>query len=112
VLYLRTLPESEALRTAFTQGARVVIVGAGWIGLETAAAARTAGASVTVLDPVADCLAPGSGPELGGKFADLHRGARRGVPLRESAAEFLAAGPGSGQVGSVVTTAGAELPAT
>src|SRR6201986_4621776 len=51
VLYLRTLPESEALRAAFTPGARVVIIGSGWIGLEAAAAARTAGSSVTVLQP-------------------------------------------------------------
>ena len=43
VLYLRTLPESDALRAAFTPGARVVIVGAGWIGLEAAAAARDRG---------------------------------------------------------------------
>jgi 3-phenylpropionate/trans-cinnamate dioxygenase ferredoxin reductase subunit len=51
------------------------------------------------------------GPEVGGKFADLHRA--HGVEFRfnEAAAEFLAAGPGSGQVGSVVTTGGAELPA-
>jgi NADPH-dependent 2,4-dienoyl-CoA reductase/sulfur reductase-like enzyme len=111
VLYLRTLPESEALRTAFTPEARVVIVGAGWIGLETAAAARTAGASVTVLDPEPTALHRAIGPELGGKFADLHRA--HGVEFRfgESAAEFLAAGPGSDQVGSVVTTAGVELPA-
>jgi 3-phenylpropionate/trans-cinnamate dioxygenase ferredoxin reductase subunit len=111
VLYLRTLPESEALRTAFTPEARVVIVGAGWIGLETAAAARTAGSSVTVLDPEPTAVHRALGPELGGKFADLHRA--HGVEFRfgESAAEFLAAGPGSGQVGSVVTTAGAELPA-
>ena len=111
VLYLRTLPESEALRAAFTPEARVVIVGAGWIGLETAAAARTAGASVTVVDPEPTALHRALGPELGGKFADLHRA--HGVEFRfgESAAEFLAAGPGSDQVGSVVTTTGAELPA-
>ena len=111
VLYLRTLPESEALRAAFTAEARVVIVGAGWIGLETAAAARTAGASVTVVDPEPTALHRALGPELGGKFADLHRA--HGVEFRfnEAAAEFLAAGPGSGQVGSVVTTGGAELPA-
>ena len=106
VLYLRTLPESEALRAAFTPEARVVIVGAGWIGLETAAAARTAGASVTVVDPEPTALHRALGPELGGKFADLHRA--HGVEFRfgESAAEFLAAGPGSAQVGSVVTTGG------
>jgi 3-phenylpropionate/trans-cinnamate dioxygenase ferredoxin reductase subunit len=111
VFYLRTLPESEALRAAFTPEARVVVVGAGWIGLETAAAARTAGSSVTVLEPQPGALHRVLGPELGGKFADLHRS--HGVEFRfgESAAEFLAAGPGSGRVGSVVTTDGTELPA-
>ena len=111
VLYLRTLPESDALREAFTADARVVIVGAGWIGLEAAAAARTAGASVTVLEPQPTALYRVLGPELGEKFARLHRS--HGVEFRfeESAAEFRAAGPGSDRVGTVVTTTGAELPA-
>ena len=111
VRYLRTLSESEALRTAFTPEARVVIVGAGWIGLETAAAARTAGSSVTVLEPQPVALYGVLGPELGGKFADLHRS--HGVEFRfgESAAEFRAAHPGSARVDSVLTTSGAELPA-
>ena len=111
VFYLRTLPEAEALRAAFTPEARVVIVGAGWIGLEAAAAARTAGASVTIVAPQASALYRQLGPELGAKFTELHRS--HGVEFRfgESAAEFRAAGPGSGQVGSVVTTSGAELPA-
>ena len=111
VLYLRTLPESEALRAAFTPEARVVIVGAGWIGLETAAAAQTAGSSVTVLEPQPGALHGVLGPELGGKFADLHRS--HGVEFRfgESAAEFRAAHPGSARVDSVLTTSGAELPA-
>jgi NADPH-dependent 2,4-dienoyl-CoA reductase/sulfur reductase-like enzyme len=111
VRYLRTLPESDALRAAFTPQARVVIIGAGWIGLEAAAAARTAGASVTIVEPQAGALSGALGPELGGKFADLHRA--HGVEFRfeESAAEFLAAGPGAGRVGSVVTTSGAEIPA-
>jgi NADPH-dependent 2,4-dienoyl-CoA reductase/sulfur reductase-like enzyme len=111
VLYLRTLPESDALRSAFTLDARVVIVGAGWIGLETAAAARNAGASVTVVEPQPGALHEVIGPEVGGKFADLHRA--HGVQFRfgESAAEFRAAGPGANRVGSVVTTSDAELPA-
>jgi 3-phenylpropionate/trans-cinnamate dioxygenase ferredoxin reductase subunit len=111
VLYLRTLPESEALRAAFTPEARVVIIGSGWIGLEAAAAARTAGCSVTIVEPQPGALYGAIGPELGGKFADLHRS--HGVEFRfgESAAEFLAAGPGSGRVGSVVTAGGTELPA-
>ena len=111
VLYLRTLPESDALRSAFTLDARVVIVGAGWIGLEAAAAARNAGASVTVVEPQPGALHEVIGPEVGGKFADLHRA--HGVQFRfgESAAELRAAGPGANRVGSVVTTSGAELPA-
>ena len=111
VLYLRTLPESEALRAAFTPEARVVIIGSGWIGLEAAAAARTAGSSVTIIEPQPGALYGAIGPELGGKFADLHRS--HGVEFRfgESAAEFLAGGPGSGRVGSVVTAGGTELPA-
>jgi NADPH-dependent 2,4-dienoyl-CoA reductase/sulfur reductase-like enzyme len=111
VLYLRTLAESETLRAAFTPDARVVIVGSGWIGLEAAAAARTAGSSVTIVEPQPGALYGALGPEVGGKFADLHRS--HGVEFRfgESPAEFLAAGPGSGQVGSVVTTGGTELPA-
>ena len=111
VLYLRTLAESDALRAAFTPEARVVIIGAGWIGLEAAAAARIAGSSVTVVEPQPTALYGVLGPELGAKFADLHRS--HGVKFRfeESAAEFLAARPGSAQVGSVVTTGGMELPA-
>jgi len=111
VFYLRTLPESDALRAAFTPDARVVIVGAGWIGMEAAAAARIAGSSVTIVEPLPGPLHRVLGPELGGKFADLHRA--HGVTFRfeESAAEFLAEGPGSAKVGKVVTTTGAELPA-
>src|SRR6266576_1948192 len=45
VRYLRTVDDSEALRAAIDGQARAVIVGAGWIGLEVAAAASDAGAS-------------------------------------------------------------------
>ena len=111
IRYLRTLPESDALRAGFTASARVVILGAGWIGLEAAAAARTAGADVTVVEPQPGALHTALGPELGAKFADLHR--QHGVEFRfgESAAEFRAAGPGAAEVGSVFTSSGAELPA-
>jgi len=111
IFYLRTLPEADALRAAFTPDARVVIVGAGWIGMEAAAEARTAGSSVTIVEPLPGALHRVLGPELGGKFADLHRS--HGVTFRfeESAAEFLAGGPGSAKVATVVTTTGAELPA-
>src|SRR5689334_19106042 len=50
VFYLRTLEESLALRERLTQGARLGIIGGGWIGLEVASAARQHGADVTLLE--------------------------------------------------------------
>jgi NADPH-dependent 2,4-dienoyl-CoA reductase/sulfur reductase-like enzyme len=109
VRYLRRLPDSDALREAFGGGRRVVIVGAGWIGLETAAAASMAGAHVTVVEPLPDALYYALGPELGAVFSGLHRA--HGVEFRfgETVAEFH--GDAAGRVGSVLTSAGAVLPA-
>jgi NADPH-dependent 2,4-dienoyl-CoA reductase/sulfur reductase-like enzyme len=109
VLYLRTLADSDRLRAVFQPGTRVVIAGAGWIGLETAAAARAADCQVTVLEPEPTPLHAQIGPELGAIFADLHRA--HGVEFRfgEYAVEFRP-GPG-GRDGIVITSAGAELAA-
>jgi NADPH-dependent 2,4-dienoyl-CoA reductase/sulfur reductase-like enzyme len=103
VLYLRTLADSERLRSAFQAGTRVVVAGAGWIGLETTAAARSADCPVTVLEPQPGALHDQLGPELGAVFADLHRA--HGVEFRfgEKAVEF--------RPGMVITSGGAEVPA-
>src|SRR5215472_2313872 len=50
VHYLRTVADSDRIRAAIEAASRVAVIGAGWIGLETTAAARTAGAEVTVLE--------------------------------------------------------------
>ena len=78
VVYLRTLDDALALRDRL-QG-RVLVVGAGWIGMEVTAAARQAGADVTVVEPAAQPLLPVLGPELAPAFASLHR--EHGVDLR------------------------------
>ena len=82
VTYLRTIDDAVALRTAWLErpGGRLLVVGAGWIGLEVAAAARLAGWEVTVVDPAPTPLHAVLGPRLGGVFADLHRA--HGVDLR------------------------------
>jgi 3-phenylpropionate/trans-cinnamate dioxygenase ferredoxin reductase subunit len=80
VHYLRTLDDSDALRAAFRPGANVVVIGAGWIGLETAAAARGAGATVSVLESAELPLLRVLGPRMGQVFAGLHR--ENGVDLR------------------------------
>jgi 3-phenylpropionate/trans-cinnamate dioxygenase ferredoxin reductase subunit len=73
-LYLRTVEHARTLKTALeTGGRRVVVVGGGWIGLEVAAAARTYGNEVTVIEPQPTPLYGPLGPELGEHFARLHR---------------------------------------
>ena len=80
VHYLRRLEDSEALKAAFARAPRVVVIGGGWIGLEVAAAARTAGLEVTVLEAAELPLLRVLGPEVAQVFADLHR--EHGVELR------------------------------
>jgi 3-phenylpropionate/trans-cinnamate dioxygenase ferredoxin reductase subunit len=80
VTYLRTLDDSTALREQLAPGRRIGIVGAGWIGLEVAAAAREAGADVVVLEALEEPLLRVLGPEVARVFAGLHRA--HGVDLR------------------------------
>jgi 3-phenylpropionate/trans-cinnamate dioxygenase ferredoxin reductase component len=79
-LTLRTLAESEAIGAMFGDGARLVIIGAGWIGLEVAAAARQRGAEVTVVELAALPLQRTLGDELAAVFRDLH--VQHGVDFR------------------------------
>ncbi|MFE6228043.1 NAD(P)/FAD-dependent oxidoreductase [Streptomyces sp. NPDC057854] len=78
VHHLRRLSHAERLRDELKALGRdnghLVIAGAGWIGLEVAAAARTYGAEVTVVEYEPTPLHRVLGPELGQLFADLHTG--------------------------------------
>lgn len=107
VLYLREMQESEALKARLTDGARVVVVGAGWIGLEVAAAAREAGCPVTVVEPQAAPLLGVMGEQVGAWFAELHRS--HGVEFRFG--EGVERIEGEDAVTGVVTTSGDTLPA-
>lgn len=80
LLYLRSLDDSDHIKAALSSAPRVVVIGAGWIGLETAAAARAAGAEVLVLEHAQLPLLPVLGPQIAQVFADLHRD--HGVDLR------------------------------
>ncbi|MFK4594197.1 NAD(P)/FAD-dependent oxidoreductase [Streptomyces pristinaespiralis] len=80
VLYLRRLADSDRIKEAFSAASRVAVIGAGWIGLETAAAARAAGAEVTVLEAAELPLLRVLGREVSQIFAELHTD--HGVDLR------------------------------
>jgi NADPH-dependent 2,4-dienoyl-CoA reductase/sulfur reductase-like enzyme len=76
---LRTVEDAQRIRELLARRARLLIIGAGFIGQEVAAAARTAGAEVTVVEAERLPLAALMGELIGGWFAELHR--REGVEL-------------------------------
>jgi 3-phenylpropionate/trans-cinnamate dioxygenase ferredoxin reductase subunit len=75
VLYLRTLDESEALRQRIVPGQRVVVIGAGFIGLEFAATARAKGLEVDVAELGARVMARAVTAEISDFFQDRHTAA-------------------------------------
>src|SRR5215203_138804 len=104
---LRTWDDALALRKRLVAGADIVIVGAGWIGCEVAAAARHHGALVTVIEPASQPLVRIVGEQVGAAFADLHR--EHGVDLRLGVG--VAGILGGGVVESVQLSDGSSLPA-
>jgi 3-phenylpropionate/trans-cinnamate dioxygenase ferredoxin reductase component len=75
VLYLRTLDESEALRQRIALARRVVVIGAGFIGLEFAATARAKGLEVDVVELAARVMARAVTAEISEFFHDRHTAA-------------------------------------
>lgn len=79
IFVLRGIDDAAALRAALREGARVVVIGGGYIGLEAAAAANKLGAAVTVLERAPRLLARVASPPISAFFQDLH--ARHGVSI-------------------------------
>ena len=80
VSYLRTIEDSQRLQRCLSPGARVVVIGAGFIGLEVAATAVSRGCAVTVLELAELPMARVVPQQVGAFYADFHR--RKGVDLR------------------------------
>lgn len=108
VHYLRTLDQADALLEGLRAGGNVVVVGAGWIGLETAAAARHHGCSVTVAEMDSLPLRRVLGDEVAAIYRDLH--VAHGVDFRFGAglSEFQGE---DGHVTGVLLADGTVLPA-
>ncbi|MGP5194893.1 NAD(P)/FAD-dependent oxidoreductase [Arthrobacter rhombi] len=105
VHYLRTLEDSEALAAALDDATNVVIVGASWIGLETADAARQKGCRVIVIGPGQAPLEASMGARLGGYFAAVHR--RHGVEFQLGCR--VVGIEGEGKVESVIVDDGSKF---
>lgn len=110
VRYLRTLSDGRALRAAMSNAGaaheRVVVVGGGFIGAEAAAACRSLGLEVTLLEILPAPMVRALGEEMGNWLATVHR--TNGVDLRLN--EGVAGFHGTEQVEAVVTTSGARIP--
>jgi 3-phenylpropionate/trans-cinnamate dioxygenase ferredoxin reductase component len=103
VHYLRTMDDSTALKEHLVEGARIGIIGGGWIGLEVASAARRAGAEVVVLEALDQPLLNVLGPEVAALFAELHR--EQGVDVRTG---VKVEGIDAGSDGTTVRLAGGD----
>jgi 3-phenylpropionate/trans-cinnamate dioxygenase ferredoxin reductase component len=80
LFYLRTIDDVLRMRPLFERGGRLVIVGAGYVGLEVAAVAIKCGLTVTVLESQPRVLARVTAPAVSAFYEQVHREA--GVDLR------------------------------
>ena len=101
---LRTLADVDRIRTAAVAGARLVVVGAGYIGLEAAAVGAQLGMKVTVLEALPQVLSRVAGPEIGAFYTRIHREAGTDVRLGVRIEGFEGIGSVSG-----VRLAGGEI---
>lgn len=108
VLTFRTREDSDAVKAAIASGDPLVVVGAGWIGLEVASAARAAGVDVTVVHDGSVPLGHVVGDVVGQRFAELARSA--GVRLVDGTQ--VAAVRGDGRVQEVELSDGQRVPAS
>jgi 3-phenylpropionate/trans-cinnamate dioxygenase ferredoxin reductase subunit len=107
ILYLREIADSDAIAERIEAGGKLVTIGAGWIGAEVAASARTKGCDVSVLEMSSLPLERVLGPELGAIYRDIH--VDHGVELLTDTA--LESFEGSGSVESVRTANGRSIDA-
>ncbi|MCK5891641.1 FAD-dependent oxidoreductase [Aeromicrobium sp.] len=107
VFYLRTAADVELIREAAATARRAVIVGGGYIGLETAASLRALGLDVTVLEATERVLERVTAPEVSAFFDRIHR--EEGVVVRTGA--LVQALTGDAQVREVVLTSGENISA-
>jgi 3-phenylpropionate/trans-cinnamate dioxygenase ferredoxin reductase subunit len=100
--YLRTIDDVEQIRQGFEPGRRLVIVGAGYIGLEVAACAARAGLEVTVLEAASGAMSRTVCADVGDFFVDRHRQA--GVDFQFG--KIVSAFAGETRINFVVTDDG------
>ena len=107
VHYLRTIADVDAIHADFNRGGRLVIIGAGYIGLEVAAVAQVAGLDVTVVEMADRVMSRVVSAEVSDFYQIEHT--NHGVKLRLSTS--IAEIGGKKRVKKVITAEGEEIPA-
>jgi NADPH-dependent 2,4-dienoyl-CoA reductase/sulfur reductase-like enzyme len=102
---VRTLDDAIALRAALVPGARVVILGAGFIGCEVAATARKLGCDVTVVAPGVHPIVRPLGVELARELQRRHEAEGVRFKMKTAITDLL----GEGTVAGVLLDSGEEL---
>jgi len=101
VLLVRGLRDVDAMGPRFARGARVLIVGGGYIGLEAAAVAAKRGLSVTLVEMAERILQRVAAPETSAYFRALHTA--HGVDIREGVGLDHLTGTDGAVTGAVLT---------
>ena len=107
VCLLRTIADADSIRDKLKPGARLVVVGGGYIGLEVASVAVRHGLDVTVLEMEERILARVTTPAMSAFYHRLHTG--KGVAIRTGAK--AAAFAGNGRLAEVMCEDGTSVPA-
>ena len=107
VHYLRSIADVDSIREGMDAGKKVVIIGAGYIGLEVAAVAQQAGLGVTVIEMADRVMSRVVSPEISDFYQIEHTD--RGVRFRLSTG--VSSLNGKKRIKSVTTSEGEEIPA-
>ena len=93
ILALRTIADADLLKRCLTAAGNVLIIGGGYVGLEVAASARSAGAAVTILEREARCLARVACEPLSRFFESQHRAQGVAIITGAQVMSFVGTGP-------------------
>jgi 3-phenylpropionate/trans-cinnamate dioxygenase ferredoxin reductase subunit len=107
IYYVRTIADTLAIQNHLKEGARLVLIGAGYIGLEVAAVGIKKGCKVTVLEALDRVMARVVAPEVSVFYEDVHKAA--GVDIRKGVR--IAEITGNDHVKAVKLEDGSEVPA-
>lgn len=102
VHYMRNLADADRIAPDFQPGRRVLVIGGGYIGLESAAVAAMRGLKVTLIEMAPRILARVAAPATSDYFRELHRG--HGVDIREGTGLETLIGEGGHVTGARLST--------